>query len=95
MGDIRHRKLKPGGFAGLAVQSALAQRPEHGARGIRTRRGAHIDGLGVQAGRNGGQERPLRGFVQLLGFVKDQQVAVLAASAVAGAGQKLDACAAF
>lgn len=42
-----------------------------------------------------GRKRPLRGLVQLLCLVKDQQVAVLAASAVAGAGQKLDAGTAF
>ena len=37
----------------------------------------------------------MRSLVQLLRLVKDQKVAVLTASAVAGACQKLDACTAF
>ena len=84
--DLRHAELEPRGFFGFAVQCPLAQGPEHG---------AHIDGLGVQAGRNGRDEAALCGLVQLLCLVEDEQVAVLAASAVAGTGQKLDLCAAL
>ena len=93
--DLRHAELEPRGFFGFAVQCPLAQGPEHGAHGIRAGRGAHIDGLGVQAGRNGRDEAALCGLVQLLCLVEDEQVAVLAASAVAGTGQKLDLCAAL
>ena len=93
--DLRHRELEPCGLFRFAVQCTFAQGVEHSTHGIRAGWRAHVDGLWVQAGGNGGQKRPLRGLVQLLCLVKDQQVAVLAASAVAGAGQKLDAGTAF
>ncbi len=74
-------------------QGRGAHAAENRAVGVLIRRRAHIDGLGVQACRNCGQERCLLRLVQLLRLVEDQQVAVLAASAVAGSRQKLDACA--
>ena len=48
--DLRHAELEPRGLFCFAVQRPLAQGAEHGAHGVRARRRAYIDGLGVQAG---------------------------------------------
>ena len=93
--DLRYGKFKPGGAFGFSRQCPAAQFPENRAGHVRPGRGAHIECLRVQAGRDGRQEGTLGRFVQFLGFVEDQQIPVLATAAVAGAGQKLDARPAF
>ena len=93
--DFGYRKLKPGGLAALAFQCLDADAPEHRTHGSLIGRGAQVQRLRVQAGRDGRQKGCLLVRVQFLGLVKDQQVTMLAAAAVAGTGQELDARAAF
>ena len=97
VGDVADLVDRPFGprHAVRSGRGLVADAAEHDAGRVLVGRCTGVDGLRVGAGGLRGQEAGLLFVGQLLRLVEDQQVAVLAASAVAGARQEFDLRAGF